>query len=311
MAYFGKILRNYADHSFGTVSEYGRQLNEIPRAKHAFVVDFFTTRTTGEKPWREMLEGLSSIVQSCDLPSFQFNTQTLNQYNRKRIIQTKVEWNPITIRFYDTRDNKFQTVMEEYFKWYYKDGREDSTKFGSGAYVPDIVDENPGIANFGFQPPYSKGNRTSEYDRRGTQPFGVPPPVGAGGPAGRHTLEEKFEYEKYFFSKIVINRMSGGREKPIKSPIILFNPTITSIQHDSLDYSSAQPISWTVQFAFEGVQHSEQDKAPAGGPDWISRGADAAGEWYDSWGSQNDVPKTDPVPETVNNFATAIGDGVS
>ena len=110
MAYFGRILRNYADHSFGTITEYGRQLNEIPRSKHAFVVEFYTTRTTGNKPWRDMLKDLSTIVQSCDLPSFAFNTQTLNQYNRKRIIQTKVEWNPINIKFYDTRDNKFQNV---------------------------------------------------------------------------------------------------------------------------------------------------------------------------------------------------------
>ena len=36
--------------------------------------------------------------------------------------------------------------------------------------------------------------------------------------------------------------MSGCRNEPIKSPIILFNPTITSIQHDNLDYSTAQPI---------------------------------------------------------------------
>ena len=47
MAYFGRILRNYADHSFGTITEYGRQLTGIPRAKHAFVVEFYTTKNTG------------------------------------------------------------------------------------------------------------------------------------------------------------------------------------------------------------------------------------------------------------------------
>ena len=86
MAYFGRILRNYADHSFGTITEYGRQLTGIPRAKHAFVVEFYTTKTTGDKPWREMLKGLSTVVQSCDLPSFQFDTQTLILENRKSIL---------------------------------------------------------------------------------------------------------------------------------------------------------------------------------------------------------------------------------
>ena len=317
MAYFGKILRNYADHSFGTITEYGRQLSGIPRAKHAFVVEFYTTRTTGNKPWRNMLKDLSTVVQSCDLPSFAFNTQTLNQYNRKRIIQTKVEWNPITIRFYDTRDNKFQIVMEEYFKWYYKDGRSDINKFGVGAYTPDVVDENPSIDKFGFQPPFTERNKTKETRFTSTVPFGTPihptDEYGAGGEFGEAPAadEPAINFEKYFFSKIVISRMSGGREDPIKSPIILFNPTITNIQHDNLDYSSAQPISWSVQIAYEGVKHVSQDSAPAGGPDWISRGADAAGEWYDSWGSQDNTPKSEPVTEAGNNFATALEEGVS
>ena len=318
MAYFGRILRNYADHSFGTITEYGRQLSEIPRAKHAFVVEFFTTFTAHDtKPWNAMLKGLSTVVQSCDLPSFAFNTQTLNQYNRKRIIQTKVEWNPITIRFYDTRDNKFQIVMEEYFKWYYKDGRELNSKFGSGAFVPDVVDANPGIDKFGFQPPFTEKSRANETRFTSSVPYGqavttegnsVPPSMRGG--SLKSNDEPGINFEKYFFSKIVISRMSGGREDPIKSPIILFNPTITSIQHDNLDYSSAQPISWSVQFAYEGVKHVSQDSAPAGGPDWISRGADAAGEWYDSWGSQDNTDKSDPTTKIGSNYGQQITEGV-
>ena len=308
MAYFGRILRNYADHSFGTITEYGRQLNEIPRSKHAFVVEFYTTRNTGNKPWRDMLKGLSEIVQSCDLPSFAFDTQTLNQYNRKRIIQTKVNWNPINIRFYDTRDNKFQKVMEEYFKWYYKDGREASTKFGVGGFVPDVVDMNPAIDNFGFQPPFSGKSRATEKKFVTETPFGEASrgPIGPepGAPPARTSDEPAISFEKYFFSKIVITRMSGGRQDPIKSPIILFNPTITNIQHDTLDYSTSQPVSWNVTFAYEGVKHSQQDSAPAGGPDWISRGVDAAGEWYDSWGSQSASDKTQGVDESGNAYVS-------
>ena len=219
MAYFGRILRNYADHSFGTITEYGRQLNEIPRSKHAFVVEFYTTRNTGNKPWRDMLKGLSDIVQSCDLPSFAFDTQTLNQYNRKRIIQTKVNWNPINIRFYDTRDNKFQKVMEEYFKWYYKDGRENTWSFGSGSWVPDTVAEAPFLDDFGFQPPFSKGSKAKERKFVSTVPYGETNTASKGD---LHGDEPAINFEKYFFSKIVITRMSGGRQDPIKSPIILY-----------------------------------------------------------------------------------------
>lgn len=305
MAYFGKILRNYADHSFGTVTSGGRPLPELPRSKHAFVVKFYTTRNTGKgkKAWRDMLLDLSLIVQTCDLPSYQFETQTLNQYNRKRIIQTKVNWNPISIRFLDTRDNKFQTVMDEYFKWYYKDGREKEYHFGQGAWVPDTVDEAPFLDKFGFQPPFSHGSRARSQKRKFIQ---AGPSDSSTPPASVEdsASEPAINFEKYFFSKIEIIRQYGGRNKPVESPICIYNPTIVSIQHDTLDYSTAQPITWTVQFAYEGVKYEEQKVPDNNGPDWISRGASAVGSWYDEkFGSQSGGDGQDPVTEEGNPLA--------
>ena len=312
MAYFGRLLRNYSDHSFGTTTSYGRVLTGIPRSKHAFIVEFFTTKTTGKKAWRKMLDGLSLIVQTCDLPSFQFDTQTLNQYNRKRIIQTKVNWQPINIKFFDTRDNKFQDVMEEYFAWYYKDGRGNLARFGTGAYVPDVVNEYPGIDQFGFQPPFTETSGMTakqQKDRMEDFPYKEPPPnqqedKDLGGDSHNTKPDEPaINFEKYFFSKIVITRQYGGREKPIESPITIFNPTITSISHDTLDYSTAQPISWTVNFAYEGVSYGMQEIPANNGPDWISRGASAAGRgasavgsWAgDKWDSLTNTPPANPV----------------
>jgi hypothetical protein len=297
MAYFGRLLRNYADNSFGTTTSYGQVLTSVPRSKHAFIVEFFTTRTTGKKEWRKMLDGLTTIVQTCDLPDFQFNTQTLNQYNRKRIIQTKVEWQPISIKFFDTRDNKFQDVMQEYFAWYYKDGRSDTTNFGSGAFVPDTVNDRPFIDYFGFQPPFTESSTIKNKKRFSHDvPFSKPKPKAADigeteeangaetSPDGSKS-EDPINFEKYFFSKIVITRQYGGRKKLIESPITIFNPTITAINHDTLDYGTAQPITWTVTFAYEGVSYAKQ-KVPDinGGPDWLSRGASAAGDAASSAG---------------------------
>ena len=308
MAYFGKILRNYADHSFGTVTSGGRPLPELPRSKHAFVVKFYTTRNegSGKKAWRDMLLDLSLIVQTCDLPSYQFDTQTLNQYNRKRIIQTKVNWNPISIKFIDTRDNKFQTVLEEYFAWYYKDGREMSKNYGVGAYVPDVVMDNPAIDKFGFQPPFTDTSRAKEKRFITASPPNTADDTKPDAPPGRSpskslgTVDEPaINFEKYFFSKIEIIRQYGGRNKPVESPVTVFNPTITSVQHDTLDYSTAQPITWTVQFAYEGVSYGDQKVPDNNGPDWISRGASAVGNWYDEqFGSQGNDEKQDAVDKT-------------
>ena len=61
MAYFGRVLRNYSDMAFGTVTEYGKTLTEVPRLKFQFVVEFKTTLGIGggDKNYREMIKDLS------------------------------------------------------------------------------------------------------------------------------------------------------------------------------------------------------------------------------------------------------------
>jgi hypothetical protein len=318
MAYFGSLLRNYSDHSFGTTTSYGRVLTSIPRSKHAFIVEFYTTKTTGKKEWRKMLDGLSSIVQTCSLPDFQFDTQTLNQYNRKRIIQTKVNWQPINIKFFDTRDNKFQDVMQEYFAWYYKDGRGDLDRFGTGAYVPDTVNDNPLIDWFGFQPPFTETSEVRKKDRPNDAPYSEPKPKPdpRNDPRASRARtppkpdEPAINFEKYFFSKIVITRQYGGKNEPIESPITIFNPTITAINHDTLDYSTAQPISWNVTFAYEGVSYAEQKIPANNGPDWISRGASATGKWAgDTWDSISNTFSSDAVESDGKPLKAGVAGG--
>ena len=69
---------------------------------------------------QDQLDKLKLVIRSAELPSFQFDTQTLNQYNRKRVIQTRANFQPVTITFIDTRDNKWQNVFKEYLNYYYK-----------------------------------------------------------------------------------------------------------------------------------------------------------------------------------------------
>ena len=46
---------------------------------------------------------ISVLVRSTDLPEVRFETETLNQYNRKRIIKKKVEYQPIRIQRHPRR----------------------------------------------------------------------------------------------------------------------------------------------------------------------------------------------------------------
>ena len=306
MAYFGKVLRNYSDMAFGTVAQNGSYLSEVPRLKFQFAVEFVPSivKTSSKKNWFNLFKELSLTVQSVDLPSHQFDIQVLNQYNRKRIVQTKVNWNPINITFLDTRDNKFQKVLTEYFKWSYREGREQPLNFGAGSQVPDIVTSNPRIHDFGYQTPGSFHLRedTSSDIQPNTEDSNA-----LSGSATHQTDYEPYIYDKYFFSRIVIHRYTGGRLGPASDPVEIMNPVIMSINHDTLNYSDSSPIQWSVTFGYEGINYPET----LGSNDdrlnglW-SRSKDFFGDTFGSKGSQTNTTKTDPVNEANNEFEAAI-----
>jgi len=60
-------------------------------------------------------------VKSIKLPSYTFDTHMMNQYNRKRIIQTKIKYDPIDINFHDDNGNLIRNMWYNYYTYYYKD----------------------------------------------------------------------------------------------------------------------------------------------------------------------------------------------
>jgi len=74
------------------------------------------------------------LVKDIRLPNFSFNTTQLNQYNRKRIVQTKIKYDPATITFHDDNNNYVNTLWQAYYTYYYKDGSNPVTIFsGNGS----------------------------------------------------------------------------------------------------------------------------------------------------------------------------------
>ena len=62
------------------------------------------------------------LVKEVKLPSFTMQTEALNQYNRKRIVQTKIRYDPIEITFHDDNGNNTTSMWEAYYTYYYNDG---------------------------------------------------------------------------------------------------------------------------------------------------------------------------------------------
>lgn len=64
---------------------------------------------------------INMLVKRTDLPKFQVATETLNQYNRKKVVQNKIEYQPVNITFHDDNVGVIRQLWENYYAYYYAD----------------------------------------------------------------------------------------------------------------------------------------------------------------------------------------------
>lgn len=65
---------------------------------------------------------IGMLVKSADLPKFTANVETRNKYNRKKNIQTAIQYEPIQITFHDDNYGVTTALLEAYYRYYYADG---------------------------------------------------------------------------------------------------------------------------------------------------------------------------------------------
>lgn len=64
---------------------------------------------------------INMLVKTAELPKFTVQTETLNQYNRKKVVQVKIDYNPIQIKFHDDNLGVVGQLWQNYFNYYYGD----------------------------------------------------------------------------------------------------------------------------------------------------------------------------------------------
>lgn len=172
-------------------------LNRIPRSKFLFYVTF--NRPNGQggvTRYGDWTTGVSFLIKSATRPNISFKTETLNQYNKKRVIQTGLEYEPIEITFYDTYDQRVIQMFKEYCQFYYGDFFSDLT----GWNYDVTASEFQNVANdleFGFNAPKTDGNTAYFYSSIEFYQFG-------GGRFNKFTLVnpkiQSFNYDDEDYS---------------------------------------------------------------------------------------------------------------
>lgn len=64
------------------------------------------------------------LIKTVEMPSFKIQTDAINQYNRKRLSQTRIDFEPVKMVFHDVADGKTLKFWEMYYRYYFGDGNE-------------------------------------------------------------------------------------------------------------------------------------------------------------------------------------------
>jgi len=192
-----------------------------------FLFHVYFTLNTAEIPSlsRAMggAEGASRIgmlVKTVKLPTFNFEVEEMNQYNRKRYIQKKINYRPVSLTFHDDGSDSVRSMWYNYYSYYYDDPGYGYDGRGSN---------NPGYNDRDI---YNNGRVVHDWGFSGEGPNGYDKPA--------------------FFKDIKIYGLNRGNF----TSYTLINPIITDWDHDTFDYSAGGDVmQHTMSISYETVKY--------------------------------------------------------
>lgn len=199
----------------------------LPKPKFLFFVQFVRAadsavfdsvgQSSGVSRLSNTKDGIIFQIKQIDRPKFNIKTETLVQYNKKRVIQTGIEYQNMTISFHDDVSDQVMEFWTEYYSFYYGDGR----KIRSSEWRSDIVtnefDEGLGGTGWGYLGRFN----------------------GPGGAEAMHFLEE-----------INIFQFYAGQY----TTMTFVHPKLTIFDHDQNDYEDGREgTGIRMSFDYEGV----------------------------------------------------------
>jgi hypothetical protein len=184
-------------------------------------------------------------VKSVKLPSYSFDTHTMNQYNRKRIVQTKIKYDPIDINFHDDNGNLIRNMWYNYYTYYYKDasipvasvsGRQ-AQQTGNGST------NSPNNTNYNSRNIYSQSiTGDTNWGYIGETPDSPNTNIQAGN--GQTKIP--------FFKNVTI----FGFNQHKYSAYTLINPIINRFAHDTYNYAEGNgTMENTMTLDYETVKY--------------------------------------------------------
>lgn len=226
----------------------------------SFIAQFFNGPN-----WAQVMP----LVKTIDMPSMKIETTALNQYNRKRISQTKIDFEPVKVVFHDVADGKTLRFWEMYYRYYFGDGiepgknepkqsQQKNKTFSVEQLIPKL---NPALASL---PASVKNLFQSNSKTKANSPVNTVGDKSALENIVSDTLDNhSFGFNlpqvnnvRNLIQSIDIFQVHGGRF----NKVTLVNPRVAAFTHDVLNYSdTGKTLELTFTFEYEYAYYTIQN----------------------------------------------------
>ena len=216
-----------------------------PRVKYLFHV-YFNINTSGIPALSNLFgtgnsSSVSVLVKTAQLPNYQIDVEVQNQYNRKRLVQTKINYEPVTLTFHDDTSDLIRTMWYNYYSYYYADPNQGSNNVPN---QPGTSGQSATVGNgFGY-------NTSDIYNgARAVSDWGY---IGETYNNSSQTTADTTGSKPPFFNDITIYGLANKQF----AQYTLINPMITGWQHDTYDYSQGNgTVQHTMTIRYETVKY--------------------------------------------------------
>lgn len=236
-------LRDYT-HASKTFLTNGYQF--APRQKYLFHV-YFTINTAYVPSLRnsfgdnQEIATIGLMVKNIQLPNYQVSVETMNQYNRKRLVQTKIDYQPVQIEFHDDGGDLIRDMWYSYYSYYYKDPSQkyDNLSPNNGNLGPLVA--TPNGFNYNARDIYDSTRTVNDWGY-----------IGESYTDGKDTYSVGRPGKLPFFRDIRIYGLNQHKW----AGYVLINPMITEWQHDTYDYAQGSgTMSNRMTIRYETVKY--------------------------------------------------------
>jgi hypothetical protein len=216
---------------------------------------------------------VAPLVKTVEMPSMKIDTDTLNQYNRKRMSQSKITFEPIKMVFHDVADGKTLKFWEMYYRYYFADGSEPGRNeakqtqqkngtYSTESFLKNITPSfNPNIVGLPASIKDLFSSKSPNNSWLPTNTLGIKSQLNN---IVSNTLDNhNFGYNlqtvgniRNLIQTIDIFQVHGGRF----NQVTLVNPRISAFTHDVLNYAeTGKTLEITFTFEYEYAYYTIQN----------------------------------------------------